>query len=208
MFRMFRKHELMTRKQKGFSLMELIIAGTLMTGMLLAGGVFMYNGDNSKAGNLLAIATELGNAAVRYNSDTGLHPKYPSALFVKGNNTATYTMEGQAATASWRGPYISGLSSSSSATGSYPLDAHVSGASASFAVRTTNLPSGAIEGHVINIGPLPKMTFLALLNSCNGTSLTATASAPTTHANGQKCINQTFNTTTNVGNVDYLYQVY
>lgn len=197
-----------TRQQKGFSLMELIVAGTLMTGMLLAGGVFMYNGDNSKAGNLLAVATELGNAAVRYNSDTGLHPKYPSALFIKDNNTATYTMEGQAATDAWRGPYISGLSSSTSATGGYPLNSHVNGAEAVFTTRTTNLPSGAVEGHEVRVGPLPKTVFLALLNACNGTTVTATASAPTSHGNGQKCINQAFNTTTNVGYVEYLYQVY
>ena len=194
--------------QAGFSLVELIVAGTLMVGMLLAGGVFMYSGDNSKAGNLLAITTELGNAAARYNADTGLHPKYPSALFVKSYNTTTYTMEAQDATDAWRGPYISGLSSSSSATGDYPLTNHVSGATATFQTRTTDLPSGAVEGHKVRVGPLPQRVFLALLNACNGTSITSYSSAPTNHANGQKCINQSYATATNTGYVEYLYQVY
>ncbi|OGT89787.1 MAG: hypothetical protein A2286_04030 [Gammaproteobacteria bacterium RIFOXYA12_FULL_61_12] len=209
--------------QAGFSLVELIVGGTLMMSMLLAGGVFMYNGAG-KAGNLLEVATELGKAAARYNADTGLHPKYPSALFFKNLNTPGYTTEGVDATNTWQGPYIKGASSASS---SYPLSSHVNGAEASFVVRTTGLPSGAVEGHAVQIGPLPQQVFLSMLSACNGTDYSA-ATAPTSHADGQKCSGLVTSTTagatwvssrwgggywtggtvTTQYNVQYLYQVY
>ena len=190
-----------TRRQSGFSLVELIIAGVLMVGMLLAGGVFMFSGDNSRATNIFSITKELGDSASRFNSTTGLNPKAPVSLFDKSKTTTTDTHECIAVT-TWQGPYINGFTAGTD--GVYPLDAYVSGATATFAKITTGLPSGSAEGYEVVLTGLPETITRTILGNCNGVSYTAASTLPADHSAGAQCAGS-INATTKIGTVKYLY---
>ncbi|OGT89791.1 MAG: hypothetical protein A2286_04010 [Gammaproteobacteria bacterium RIFOXYA12_FULL_61_12] len=191
------------RGQAGFSLIELIIAGVLMVGMMLAAGVFNFSGDQSKATNILGVMKELGGGADRYATHTSVNPKAPVSLFDKSKNTTAETQEGLSATATWQGPYVNGFAAGTN--GEYKLDAFVEGATATFAKVTSGLPSGAAAGYEVVTAGLPQDLTLALLGSCNGVSYTAASTLPADHATGAKCAG-TIDATTKVGTVKYLYR--
>lgn len=189
------------RRQSGFSLVEMIISGVLLVGMLLAAGVFMFSGDQSRSTNILEITKELGSAATRYNADTAMNPKTPEGLFNKAKTTTADTFEGIAAT-NWQGPYINGFAPGTG--GVYPLDAYASGATATFAQITTGLPSGSSEGYEVVISGLPAAVTRTVMGSCNGTTYTAASTLPSDHATGSKC-GGSINATTKIGTVKFLY---
>lgn len=191
------------RAQSGFSLMELIIAGVLMVGMLIAAGVFNFSGDQSKATNILGIMKELGNGASRYAAHTSVNPKAPISLYDKSKNTTAETHEGMAATATWQGPYVNGFAAGTN--GEYKLDAYVEGATATFAKITSGIPSGAAAGYQVVVTGLPQDLTLALLGSCNGTTYTASSTLPSDHAGGTSCAGS-IDATTKVGTAKYLYR--
>lgn len=194
---------LRSRTQSGFSLMELIIAGVLMVGLLIAAGVFNFSGDQSKSTNILEIVKELGNAAARYNVDTNFNPKAPVSLFDKTKNTDSDTHEGVASTNKWQGPYINGFSAGTN--GEYPLNSYLYGAKATFARITSGLPTGASSGYeVVVTGLTPDLT-LALASNCNGATYSNAASLPANHASGATC-SGSISATTQVGTVMYLYR--
>lgn len=189
--------------QTGFSLIELIIAGVLMVGMMLAAGVFNFSGDQSKATNILGIIKELGGAAARYNVDTTYNPKAPVSLFNKSKNTTTDTHEGVATTNKWQGPYINGFAAGTN--GEYPLDAYVEGANATFANITTGIPTGAATGYEVVVTGLPQDLTLALISNCNGVTYATSSSLPNDHATGATC-SGSIDATTKVGTAKYLYR--
>lgn len=191
------------RRQAGFSLVEMIIAGVLMVGMLLAAGVFNFSGDQSKATNILEITKELGSAATRYNADTSLNPKAPAGLFDNSKTTSTDTFEGKSAASNWKGPYINGFAAGTN--GEYPLTNYLEGASATFAQITTGLPVGASTGYQVVITGLAEELTRTLMGSCNGTTYTASSTLPSDHAGGAKC-SGSINATTKIGTVGYLYR--
>lgn len=191
------------RAQAGFSLMELIIAGVLMVGMLIAAGVFNFSGDQSKATNILSVMKELGNAGSRYAAHTSVNPKAPVSLFDKSKNTTADTHEGMAATATWQGPYVAGFAAGTN--GEYKLDAYVEGATATFAKVTTGIPAGASAGYQVVVTGLPQDLTLALLGNCNGASYTSSSTLPADHASGASCAGS-IDATTKVGTAKYLYR--
>lgn len=190
----------MGKKQAGFSLVEMIIAGVLMVGLLMASGVFTFSGDQSKSTNMLSIIKELGSAATRYNASTSMMPLAPVSLFDKSKNTATDTFEGVAATSSWRGPYINGFAAGTS--GEYKLDSYVAGASATYARITTGLPSGSSVGYEVVASGLPESIVKQGIADCNGTDVSA--ALPTDHSGGQKC-SGSVDGTTGIGQINFLF---
>lgn len=188
------------KKQQGFTLVEIIIAGVLMVGMMLAAGVFTFSADNSKSTNILSIIKELGAATTRYNATTSVTPKAPESLFDKSKNTSTDTFEGVDATSSWRGPYINGFAAGPS--GEYPLDSYVASASATFAQITSGLPGGSSLGYEVVASGLPESLIKQIVADCNGTD--TTVGLPSDHSGGEKCA-ATVDTTTHIGSVQYLF---
>lgn len=182
-------------------MLEMIIAGGLMVGMLLATGMFTYNGDKSKASNILSIMAEIGNAAVRYHADTSLHPWYPVSLFNKSYNTGSYTTENLDATLSWQGPYLKGFAPYS--TYYYPLTTYASSAYAAFSQHNTSLPSGVTMAYSVYAYGLPKSLVISLVGVCNGTTYTSAASLPTSFSAGNQCYSSIG--TASSGTVYYLY---
>lgn len=195
--------QLCSRTQSGFSLMELVVAGILMVGLLIAAGVFNFSGDQSKSTNILEIVKELGNAAARYNVDTNFNPKSPVSLFDKTKNTDSDTHEGVAATSKWQGPYINGFVAGTN--GEYPLDSYLHGAKATFARITAGLPTGANSGYEVVVTGLTSDLTLALASNCNGVTYASAASLPANHASGATC-SGSISATTQVGTVMYLYR--
>jgi len=186
-------------RQSGFTLVELIIALSVVTLILLASGVFSFSGAQSKSTNILSIMKELANGALRYNAHTGLMPKAPVSLFDSAKNTASETFQG-VATTSWKGPYVNGFGAD--ANGKYKLDAYVSGSTITFAKTTTGLPSGATVGYQAVVENIPNEIVNQVVADCNGTS--TTTPLPTSHANGDKCLG-TNDATAGVGTVKYLF---
>lgn len=195
-------HSKSRRSQHGFSLVELIIAGVLLIGMLAASGVFNFSGDNSRATNILSIAKELGSAATRYNADTAMNPKAPWSLFNRSKNTSADTFEGLSADATWRGPYVNAFGPG--ANGEYPLSAYIENATITFNRVTSGLPSGASSGYEVVITGMPEELTRTLMGACNGTTYDAAASLPSDHSAGLKC-SGSINATSHVGTAQYLY---
>lgn len=190
--------------QGGFSLVEMIVAGALMTGMLLAAGVFNFNGDESKATNILSVVKELGSAATRYNVTTGMNPKAPVSLFDRSKNTTSDTFEGAATTNTWKGPYVNGFQAG--ANGQYPLDAFVEGASATFNKITAALPSGSIAGYQVVVSGLPQEIGVKLASRCNGQNYSAASALPADHSAGAKCMG-TVDATSGLATISYAYSI-
>lgn len=188
------------RAQKGFTLVELIIALSVITLMLLASGVFSFSGAQSKSTNIMSIMKELGNGALRYNAHTGLMPKEPVSLFDKSKNTATDVFQGVDATASWKGPYSNGFGADTN--GKYKLDAYVAGGLIGFNQVTSGLPSGATTGYEAAVTGIPNEIVNQIVADCNGTAVGTTL--PTDHSAGDKCIG-TNDATTGLGTVNYLF---
>lgn len=189
-------------QQAGFSIVELIIAGVLMTGMLLAAGVFNFSGDESKATNIFTVAKELGSAATRYNANTSVNPKTPESLFNKNKNLAADTWEGIPATSTWKGPYVNGFPIG--ANGEYKIDSFIEGGLATFNRETTaaNLPSGATTGFQVVISGLTADIGKRIVANCNGTSVDT--AMPSSHSGGERCIGSS-DATTGETTVSYLY---
>lgn len=167
----------MSKHQHGFSLLELTITGVVMVGLLAASGVFNFSADNSKASNVFNVMTELGSAAIRFNSDTSLMPKHPQALYAKSAAVAAGTFEGVTAQETWQGPYISAKPGSGNC---YSMDGIYPGAEACFEKITTT-PTGASEGYEVKAGPFASDFGLKVVNLCSGTSQT-NPDAVTTYA--------------------------
>lgn len=188
--------------QAGFSLVEMIIAGVLLVGMLLAAGVFNFSGDQSKATNILEIAQELGSGASRYAAHTSVNPKAPVSLYDSSKNTTSDTFEGMAASGTWKGPYVNAFAAGTN--GEYPLDNYIQGATATFAKITSGMPTGASSGNQVVITGLPEELTRTILGSCNGTTYTSASTLPSDHATGSKC-SGSINATTKIGTVKLLY---
>lgn len=188
--------------QSGFSLVELIIAGALLIGMLMASGVFNFSGDQSRATNILSIAKELSSAATRYNADTAMNPKAPWSLFNRTKNAAADTWENLSAEATWKGPYINAFGPG--ASGEYLLSAFIEGATITFNRTVAGLPAGASSGYESVITGMPAELTRTLMGACNGTTYNAAATLPADHSAGLKC-SGSINAATQVGTVQYLY---
>ncbi|WP_337232540.1 type II secretion system protein, partial [Vibrio cholerae] len=66
--------------QRGFSLLELVVALTLLA--VISGGIMMaFDGSRSRAQALISSMSELGNAQLRLKNDTGCFVNMPVALF-------------------------------------------------------------------------------------------------------------------------------
>lgn len=188
------------RGQAGFTLIELVIALSVVTLMLLASGVFSFSGAQSKSTNIMSIMKELGNGALRYNAHTGLMPRAPVSLFDKSKNLAADVFQAVDATSSWKGPYTNGFGADT--TGKYKLDAYVAGATITFAQITAGLPAGATSGYEAAVAAIPNEIVTQIVADCNGTAVGA--ALPTTHAAGEKCTGTT-DLATGLGTVNYLF---
>lgn len=152
-------------RQAGFSIVEIIIAGTLVMGMLLASSVFNFSGENGKAANLFRMMEEVGNAALRFKADTGVMAKTTAALFMKAKADATGTFEGVSAQPLWQGPYIS---NNPGAGDDYSLQELYDGAAMSITKITTGMPSSASIGYEVKAGPLNREMAVRIVNICTG----------------------------------------
>ncbi len=187
--------------QAGFTLIELIIGLSVITMIILATGVFSFNGTQSKATNIMSLMSDLGGAALRYNAHTGMMPNKPKGLFDNSAITAADTFQGVAATSAWKGPYVNGFGSD--ANGAYKLDAYVAGAIIGFAKVTAGLPGGTSTGYQAVASGLPNEIVLQLAADCNGTAVLA--APPADHSNGEKCSGAVDSPSAGIGEVRYLF---
>lgn len=94
------------RNQSGFSLIELLIALGLLT-LLAVGLQSAFDGSRSRAQALIDQMATLGDAAARFQNDTGCFPLSVPVLFTQSlaatgsNNTCAKTVA-----TTWNGPYL------------------------------------------------------------------------------------------------------
>lgn len=92
--------------QRGFSLLELVVALTLLA--VISGGIMMaFDGSRSRAQALISSMSELGNAQLRLKNDTGCFVNMPVALFDRtAALDAANNYCNRAFANTWNGPYI------------------------------------------------------------------------------------------------------
>lgn len=98
----------MFKKQRGFSIMELMI-GIAVLAVLGAIAKGAYNGTGAKAQSLLTSMQEFGGAAERYRLDTSCYPSSNAFLLQRPSELAvtTGTWCGSVnASKQWNGPYM------------------------------------------------------------------------------------------------------
>lgn len=93
------------RKQRGFSLIE-IMAGIAIMAIMSLILMSSFSGDSSKAVRLLGDMTTLSDSLNRAKMDLGGVPSRLSVLWNRADATTGNMFNGIAATNSWSGPYI------------------------------------------------------------------------------------------------------
>ncbi len=189
------------KQQGGFTLIELAVVIVLLISVAAVGGIFQFGVDKSKASNLLQTARLYSDAILRYKNDTGVTPKRLKSLFLKASNATADTVEGVAATTTWRGPYVNGFKQD--ANGDVAADFLSTGSVITLTQpATANLPAGMGQGLQLNFSNLPDAVIKEAVANCNSTDI-ATA-LPTTFAAGNKCTG-TLATGGVAGSVSYLF---
>lgn len=95
------------KKNRGFSLLELLVALALLA-LLAAAIAISFNGARSKAQVLLATMSELGGANIRLKTDTGCYVNRPEALYSQAAAaTAANNYCNRNFSQTWSGPYVS-----------------------------------------------------------------------------------------------------
>jgi prepilin-type N-terminal cleavage/methylation domain-containing protein len=95
----------LARKQRGFSLIE-IMAGIAIMAIMSLILMSSFSGDGSKAVRLLGDMNTLGNSLNRAKMDLGGIPSRLSVLWSRTDATAANMFNGIAATNTWGGPYV------------------------------------------------------------------------------------------------------
>lgn len=94
------------RNQSGFSLIELLIALGLLT-LLAVGLQSAFDGSRSRAQALIDQMSTLGDAAARFQNDTGCFPLNVPVLFTQTlAATATTNTCNKSVATTWNGPYL------------------------------------------------------------------------------------------------------
>jgi prepilin-type N-terminal cleavage/methylation domain-containing protein len=155
-------------KQKGFSLIELLVALALLT-LLAVAIAGAFDGSRSRAQALLSMMSELGSAQARHKNDTGCYTNKPLALFDPATGqAAANNVCARAQTNTWNGPYLTRFTADGS--GSVVADKVAEGVLVSFGVESAGVGKRYFV-HTIN---LPDDVARQTLQECNNAVILAT----------------------------------
>lgn len=170
--------------QGGFTLVELLV-GITITLAMASTLIFSFSGDRTKAALISESARQYGDAFLRYKTDTGVTPIQVQSLLLKAKNLAADTVEGIAATTTWRGPYVNGFKVDTT-TGGASIDAISAGVVMRLGqVAAAQLPTGLTVGTEFIFTNIPDTVVAEYVANCNGTDPAAVL--PTNYSAGNKC---------------------
>ncbi|MBC8738472.1 type II secretion system protein [Paraburkholderia sp. UCT31] len=151
-----------SRKQGGFTLMEIVIALALLSIMAALIGM-KFDSSRAKAQALVTAMGELGNANERQKVDTGCFVNLPFALYDttsaqnSANNYCARTYGSQ-----WNGPYVTRFTAD--ASGNATVDTVTANAVLSFGQE----PGGPGTRYFVHATNIPDDVIKQAVQECNG----------------------------------------
>ena len=98
------------KKQAGFTLLEMVIAISILA-IMLSAVVFSYDGSKSRAQVLITAMEEYASALERIKTDTSCYPRSLTALFDRSKSaSAAASYCGADLSKQWNGPYVKPVS--------------------------------------------------------------------------------------------------
>ncbi len=154
------------RKQRGFTLMELIIAITIIAILGIA-ILSIVQTDSSRATSLVDSMRTTSRGLQRAKMDMGSFPSRLSVLWTRADATSANMYSGQASTTTWNGPYIG--STGTNAANAITMDAISSGVAIALA-RETGINYNRM--YYLRASNVPNSVITAALRLCNGSDAT------------------------------------
>lgn len=161
---------LRTRRQAGFTLIEIMVALAILTVLaLLASSAF--DGSRSKAQTMISLARQVGDANIQLKTDTGCFVRNPEALFepaaaqIPGNNWCGRTFGN-----TWARPYLAQYPVNDQ--GELVIDKISAGVTVNLTREEVGQGAAMRKRYLVNFNNVPTDILRQALVECNNTDAT------------------------------------